>query len=141
MAGPVFDGIPSAEFAFPGPLRDELVAAIMRGEKTATAGVLAEYEEEGEPVPEPGDLQVVLDSQNRGVALIEITEARVLRAAEVDEQFARDEGEGFETVADWYAAHARFFDAYRPERFGDDTLVVAERFRLVEVYPEPRDPE
>ena len=57
---------------------------------------------------------------------------------DVDERFARDEGEGFETVADWRAAHERFFGGYRNEPFTDDTLIVAERFRLVEVYAEPK---
>src|SRR5439155_16515640 len=65
MAGGTFDGMRIAEFAFPGPLRDGLVAAILRGDKTATAGLAAEYEEDGEPVPEPGELQVVVDSEGR----------------------------------------------------------------------------
>jgi uncharacterized protein YhfF len=34
----------AAEFGFPGRLRDTLVAAILRGEKTATASLRAEYE-------------------------------------------------------------------------------------------------
>ena len=48
--------------------------------------------------------------------------------SEVDLQFARDEGEGFESVEQWREAHERFFE--QPIR--DDTLVVAVRFRLVE---------
>jgi uncharacterized protein YhfF len=60
-----------------------------------------------------------------------VTEARVLPAAEVDEQFARDEGEGFETVEDWRIAHERFFE--RP--IAPDTQVVAVRFRVVERLP------
>jgi len=138
MAGGTFDGMRIAEFAFPGPLRDGLVAAILRGDKTATAGLAAEYEEDGEPVPEPGELQVVVDSEGRVVAVIETTEVALVRAGDVDERFARDEGEGFETVADWRAAHERFFGGYRNEPFADDTLIVAERFRLVEVYAEPK---
>ena len=130
--------LPIAEFAFPGPLRDELVAAILRGEKTATAGLWAEFEEDGEALPEPGQRQLVVDSQGRGVAVIETVAAEVVRAGDVDEQFARDEGEGFESVADWRAAHERFWHSYRPERVTDDTLVVCERFRLVEVLDEPR---
>jgi hypothetical protein len=43
--------LPIAEFAFPGPLRDQLVAAILAGEKTTTTGLVAEYEREGEPLP------------------------------------------------------------------------------------------
>ena len=45
--------LPKAEFAFPGPLRDRLVAAVLAGEKTTTTGTVADYEHEGEPLP-PG---------------------------------------------------------------------------------------
>ncbi len=129
------------EFAFPGPLRDELIAAVLRGEKTATAGLLSDYERDGDPVPQPGDRQVVVDSELRPVAILETIEARVIRCGDVDEAFARDEGEGFESVADWRAAHERFWHGYADEiraylgdpewQVTDDTLIVAERFRLV----------
>jgi len=134
------DALPHAEFAFPGPLRDELVASILAGTKTATAALLAEYEREGERLPEVGDLAVVVDSENRPVAVIETTEVRVIPAGDVDLQLAIDEGEGFESVADWRAAHERFWHGAEmraalgdpPIEVTDDTLVVAERFRLVE---------
>ncbi len=54
--------LPVAEFAFPGPLRDQLVAAILSGGKTTTTGLLADYEREGEPLPRPGLRQAVVDS-------------------------------------------------------------------------------
>ncbi|WP_281268302.1 hypothetical protein [Arthrobacter livingstonensis] len=38
--------LPIAEFAFPGPLRDQLVAAILDGFKTSTTGTVLEYEVE-----------------------------------------------------------------------------------------------
>ena len=44
----VIDGLPVSEFGFPGQLRDKLVAAVLRGEKTATASLRAEYAPEGE---------------------------------------------------------------------------------------------
>jgi uncharacterized protein YhfF len=132
-----------AEFGFQGtPLRAQLVAAVLRGEKTATAGLLVDYERDGEPLPEVGERLSVIDNDGREVALIEITEVRVLRVGETDEQFARDEGEGFESVAAWREAHDRFWRSYVHEirdYFGDpdwdvsdDTLYVAVRFRLVE---------
>jgi uncharacterized protein YhfF len=56
------DDLPVAEFAFPGPLRDQLVAAILAGEKTTTTGLVADYEHQNEPLPSPGLRQVVVDS-------------------------------------------------------------------------------
>jgi uncharacterized protein YhfF len=126
------DELPAAEFGFPGELRDRLVAAILSGEKTATTGLYAEYEEEGARPGEPGARRLVLDSEGQGVAVIEITESRIVAVRDIDLQFALDEGEGFQSVADWRAAHERFWAAYRDEPIGDDTLVVAQRFRLVE---------
>ena len=65
------DDLPVAEFAFPGPLRDQLVAAIQAGAKTTTTGLVADYEHENEPLPGPGLCQVVVNSVGRRVAAIE----------------------------------------------------------------------
>lgn len=134
--------MPVAEFAFPGPVRDKLVAAILSGEKTATASLVREYELEGSPLPQLGGRSVVVDSHERPVGVIETTEVAVVRVGDVDEQFARDEGEGFESVADWRAAHERFWhgDEFRASigepafTIDDRTQMVAERFRLVERF-------
>jgi len=63
------------------------------------------------------------------VAVVETTDLRVVTAAEVDIEFARDEGEGFETVADWRAAHERFWSG---QAVTDETPIVCERFRLIQ---------
>jgi uncharacterized protein YhfF len=122
---------PKTEFAFPGPLRDRLVAAVLRGEKTATCWLLAESEEGSEPMPEPGDRWSVVDSDDKPVGVIETLDVRVMRMGDVDLQIALDEGEGFESVADWRAQHEDFWRGYRDDVLDDDTLVVVERFRLV----------
>lgn len=133
------DDLPVAEFAFPGPLRDQLVAAILDGSKTTTTSLLVEYEDEGEPLPEPGGRYAVADSAGQLVAVIETTAVRVLRLAEVDLAHALGEGEGYTTVAGWRTAHEEFWHSpeVRAERgdpeftVSDDTLVVAEAFRLI----------
>jgi uncharacterized protein YhfF len=106
------------------PLRQQLVDAVLRGDKTATAGLYGD-----EPLAQAGERFLLLDYDDEPVAIVETTEVRVLRVDEVDLQFARDEGEGFETVADWREAHERF---WADREIRDDTLIVAERFRLVE---------
>ena len=127
------------EFAFPGPLRDQLVAAILSGAKTTTSGLLVGYERDGEPLPQPGDRWVVIDSAGEPVTLIEVVGVRVIRLAEVDLAHAVGEGEGFSSVAEWRAAHEAFWhsDEARAElgdpafTVNDDTLVVAEQFRMI----------
>ena len=135
--------MPIAEFAFPGPLRDQLVAAILDGTKTTTSGLVADYEHEGEPLPRPGERQVVVDSAGQPVTVIEIVAVRVLRLKDIDLAHAIGEGEGYTSVAEWRAGHEDFWHSEQlREALGDpgftvddDTLVVAEEFRVV--GPEP----
>lgn len=133
--------LPPMELAFPGPLRDALVAAVLAGSKTTTTGLLMEYEKEGEPLPRSGDRHALIDSAGRPVAVVETTDVRVLPLAEVGLRHALDEGEGYASVAEWRVAHEEFWhsDQLRaalgePElRVDDTTRVVAERFRVVTV--------
>jgi uncharacterized protein YhfF len=97
---------------------------VLRGEKTATAGL----PEPGEDHGVPGDRCLLLGFDDEPVGIVELTEVRVVPAGEIDLQFARDEGEGFESLDEWREAHERFFERPLP----DDTLIVAIRFRLVE---------
>ena len=98
---------------------------MLRGAKTATAGLL---EGRDEPEGRPGERLVLLGFDDEPVAVVELTEVRVVPAAEIDLQFARDEGEGFESVEEWREAHERFFE----QAIDADTPIVAVRFRLVE---------
>jgi uncharacterized protein YhfF len=134
------EDLPVAEFAFPGPLRDQLVSAILAGAKTTTTGLVADYEQEGEPLPQPGLRQAVADSAGHRVAVIEITAVRVIRLGEVDLAHVTGEGEGYASVAEWRAGHEQFWHSEEMRQaladpgftVNDDTLVVAEAFRLVE---------
>jgi hypothetical protein len=67
---------------------------------------------------------------------------RVIRLGEVDLAHALGEGEGYLSVADWRAGHERFWHSADvrsalgdPEfTVSDDTLVVAQTFRLAGGY-------
>jgi uncharacterized protein YhfF len=131
--------MPRIEFAFPGPLRDRLVAAILNGSKTSTTGLVVDYEHEGEPLPEVGNRSVVVDSDQRPVAVVEVTGVRVVPLAQVDLAHVTDEGEGHTSVAEWREGHERFWHSEEmraalgdPGFTVDDTTpAVLERFRLV----------
>jgi uncharacterized protein YhfF len=118
-------------------MRDRLVTAVRRGEKTASSSLLVEWEADREPLPAAGDRLTVIDSDESPVALIELLAVDVIRLGDADLSLARDEGEGFESVAEWREAHERFWsDEVIPElpdglTLSDDTEVVVERFRLV----------
>ncbi|MCK7637847.1 ASCH domain-containing protein [Corynebacterium sp. P7202] len=133
--------LPISEFAFPGPLRDALVAAILSGDKTATSTLLREHEAEGtDPRALPGTREVVVDSDNRPVCVVETTDVAIRPFGDVDDEFARAEGEGYTTAREWASAHLEFWHSteYR-EAIGDphftvsdETPVVCTRFRVVQ---------
>jgi uncharacterized protein YhfF len=82
---------------------------------------------------------MVVDSSGKPVVAIETTAVRVIRLADVDLAHALGEGEGYRSVADWRAGHERFWHSADmraamgdPEfTVDDDTLVVAQTFRLI----------
>jgi uncharacterized protein YhfF len=133
------DDLPPYELAFPGPLRDKLVAAVLSGAKTSTTGLFRGYEAEGEALPQAGERFALLDSEERRIAVVEVTDVQVLPLAGVDLRHALDEGEGYESVAQWRTAHEEFWKSEKLREFlkdpefvvDDDTLVVAERFRVL----------
>jgi uncharacterized protein YhfF len=139
------DDLPRAEFGFPGPLRDRLVAAILRGEKTSTTGLREAVVRSGESPGAVSDRELVVDSGDAGVAVIETTSVELKRFDEVDLAFAVDEGEGFETLEAWRDAHVRFFTSQEmtavlgdpPLAIDDATIVVCYRFRVVERLDTP----
>jgi uncharacterized protein YhfF len=133
------DGLPVVELASPGPLRDSGIAAILAGEKTAMTGLLQVHEHAGEPVPQPGQRFSVVDSAGLPAAVIEFTEVRVVPISEVGDDYAHAEGRGYADAAQWRQAHEEFFRSEAITAFlgavpdiHDGTLVVAERFRLIE---------
>jgi len=136
------DELRIAEFGFPGELRDRLVAAILTGEKTATTGLLIEWELDSEPVPRAGERMLVVDSSQVPVAVIELEDVRVVRLADVDIATAKAEGEGFLSVEEWRLAHEAFWNGYADDlrsrladpcwRLVDDTPVIVEDFRLLD---------
>lgn len=114
---------------------DELLELVLAGTKTATASARWDYDAENEPLPQPGDLGIVLDSEGQPRALIRTTEVDVQPFDEVDAQHAWLEGEGDRSLAHWREMHERFFTEHysHTNGFARDMPVVLEVFELV--YP------
>jgi uncharacterized protein YhfF len=139
---PDLAGLPRWGFADPGPLRDELTALALAGVKTTTAGLLVEMELDNEAMPVPGTREVLLDSDERPVALVETVECPIVRLADVTDEHARDEGEGYANSAEFRVAHEGYWNGYVDDirrrldepsfALTDDTLIVCQRFRILE---------
>ena len=115
-------------------MADALLALVLSGKKTATCGALRDYEgEDAEEKPVVGRRDIVLDGQGRDAALIETVEVTIRRFDEIDEAFARDEGEGDGTLDWWRAGHRAYFE--RNGGYASDMMLLCERFRLVKALP------
>ena len=82
----------------------------------------------------------MIDSVGCPVGIIETTAVRVMRLADVDLGHAQGEGEGYASVAEWRAGHEQFWHSAEVRQdlgdpaftVNDDTLVVAQEFRLIQ---------
>ena len=115
-------------------MADALGQLVRRGVKTATCGLLWEYEAEGEPIPEAGELSIILDGAGQPLCITELTEVVIRPYNEVDAQFAYDEGEGDRSLQFWRDAHWRFFTRvckWIDRELSETMPLVCERFRVV----------
>jgi uncharacterized protein YhfF len=123
-------------------LADELLGLVLAGTKRATASLVDDYREAGEPLPRIGGHWVACDGAGRPRCVLRTVDLRLGPLASVDDAFAWDEGEGDRTRASWLAGHERYFRrtlAARGAEWSDDVEVVFERFRVV-WPPEVADP-
>ena len=81
--------------------------------------------------PRIGSYNIILDGQNVPVCVIRLVSMRLVRFCDVNEEFARKEGEGDLSLEYWQTEHQRFF--FREGHFSEDMELVAEEFELVEV--------
>jgi uncharacterized protein YhfF len=116
---------------------NHLAELTLNGTKRATAGAVWSYEAEGEAIPQPGDLSIIINWQEEPVCIIETTQIDIVPYNEVSEAFAHVEGEGDKSLAYWKKVHWEFFSEEMKAigREAVETMPVAcERFRVI--YPE-----
>lgn len=104
--------------------------------KTLTCSSLREYKVENEPLPEVGDVSIVLDESDEPKCIIENTKVYTMKFSEVDEEIAYKEGEGDRTLSYWRKAHLEFFEWLYKEigyEFNEDEEIVVEEFKLIHV--------
>jgi len=84
---------------------DLLADLVFKGEKTATASAYDLYVLDDEPLPQEGTFDIILDSQNQAVCIVEITKVSVQPFNQVSAQHAFKEGEGDKSLAYWRQVH------------------------------------
>jgi len=117
------------------PVEADLCAALVReGQKRATAPSVAELQRSGSPIPQVGDFAIVTDWVGVAVAVIRTTAVEIKRFADVDEAFARAEGEGDLTLEGWRRLHQAYYERVLAgsQSVVDAALeIVCERFEVV----------
>ena len=119
-----------------GAEADELAKLVLAGQKTATASSYDLYEVDGEPLPQAGRFDVILDSRDEAVCIVEITKVTLQPFHQVSEEHAFKEGEGDRSLSYWRKVHETLFSQWLAEAnvtFTEESLVVLEEFRVV--YP------
>lgn len=118
------------ELGFPRTaMRKKLVAAVLRGEKSATASLRSFYEPfTADPLPRADELFYLAGYSDEPLGAVEVTDVKIVALNDVDLQFAIDEGEGYTSIDEWRTAALGYWSQ---EGVSGESLVVCERFRLV----------
>jgi uncharacterized protein YhfF len=83
----VTDGVLWFGYDGDGGLGDRLLAAVVRGEKTATSSLAVEYLS-GEPLPRVGQRLTLLDHAGRPHGTVETTRVTIIPMHQVDDDVA-----------------------------------------------------
>lgn len=117
-----------------GKSHNELGELIRLGIKKATTSLKYLYEIENERYPQIGDYNIVLNSEEEAICIIKIIDVKSLNFCDVNENFAKLEGEGDKTLMYWNRVHKAFFEEelveYKKE-FAEDMEVILEKFLVV----------
>lgn len=102
--------------------------------KTATTSAFDLYEIENISLPQIGDLNIILDSNNNAICITQTKNVYVCSYSEVSKEHAFMEGEGDLSIDYWRRVHKDFFTAEMSEinkLFDEEMLVVCEEFYVI----------
>ena len=113
---------------------DELAQLVKDGKKTATCSALVFYKLENEELPQVGEFNIILDSEENAVCITRTTKVYVTTFDAVSEEHAFKEGEGNRSLEYWRKVHEKFFaDELKTinQQFNERIELVCEEFEVV----------
>ena len=119
-----WSGLERFSFGDSPQLADELLALVLSGRKTATCWSVQDGQQTA-----VGQRWVVCDGSEQPRAVLETVSLEQRIFNQVDEAFARKEGEGDLTLDWWRKAHQRYFE--RNGGFDPSMLLWCEKFKVV----------
>lgn len=102
--------------------------------KTASCALKSAYDIENEPLPQIGQLTVVLNWAQEPICIVQLTDISICPFNKVTREFAQSEGEGDGSYEWWHKAHINFFTEYAKDigtTFNENSELVLERFEKV----------
>ena len=100
---------------------DELFDLVACGQKRGTCCLYSKYNS----LSRVGDINIIYNSKNEQIK-IQITNMRKSRFCDIDENWAKIEGEGDMSLAYWQRVHREFFKAIKPDFKETDMLELNE---------------
>lgn len=113
---------------------DLLAKLVINGKKTATSSLYLLYELENEPLPKKDSYNIILNSKNEAVCIIQTKKVYVTPFNKITKEHAYKEGEGDKSLEYWQKIHEDFFSNCLKEinlKFSDDMEVVCEEFEMI----------
>ena len=139
---PLPDGLVSVDhFGDSAELSSALLALIAIGKKRGGASLHAAYAIEELPVPQVGEIRIVLDYHDQPVLVSRNVAVDIVPFHAVGADFAACEGEGegeaAGSLAYWRQAHRDYFTRNCLQFglvFNEDMLIVCERFEVLHIF-------
>ncbi len=112
----------------------ELADLVVKGKKRGTTSLFKMYEVDQENLPKIGELSIIIDWIGKAKCIIKTTDVTIKAFNQVDEAFAKTEGEGDGSLYFWKKVHKEAFESeLKPHGliFTEDLKVVCETFEVV----------
>lgn len=114
-------------------LANELLRLVLIGQKKATSSSLWAYKNEGDRIPEKGDLSIVTNWDGIPRCVIETTNVTILPFKDITYDICKREGED-DSLKSWREGHINFFTSEGKElgyTFTEEMPVIFEDFKVV----------
>ncbi len=125
-----YPGAVAFRFGDSDAMNEALLNLVRTGHKRATCGPWRDYENDQAALPVVGRCDVITLWDGTPAVVIRTREVSVCTFDDIDEDFAKAEGEN-DDLAGWRRDHAEYFR--RNGGFSETMKLVCERFDLVEV--------
>jgi len=93
-------------------IADELLELYLNGKKTAGSGLVEDYKQAGDALPEVGDYWIILNQAKIPKCIVKTKRVEFYQYDEVPHEVAQAEGEGDLSLEYWRKAHNEFFTPY-----------------------------